>query len=68
MIGEGSQGDEEEEGEEGGGGEDRPQDRGRHLLVSSYPSKLKDLTLTCIIALGKASEKKYGIIWEFFPT
>ena len=33
VVGEGSEGNKEEEGEEGGGGEDRPQDGGRHLVV-----------------------------------
>ena len=34
VIGDGSQGDKEEECEEGGGGEDRPQDGGRHLVAT----------------------------------
>ena len=25
-------------------------------------------TVKIIASLGKASEKKYGIIWEFYPT
>ena len=43
----------------------------REILTASdsialYSAQSKEVSVT--LSLGKASEKKYGIIWEFFPT